>query len=60
MAMAPHWRWCTTCDRPKPPLSHHCSICNKCVLKMVSAGCTCSTRWDGMGWDGVTGILWMG
>lgn len=28
------WRWCHKCDRPKPPLSHHCSICETCVLKM--------------------------
>ena len=28
------WRWCKKCDLPKPPLSHHCSICNRCVLHM--------------------------
>lgn len=38
MAMDPHWRWCSACDRPKPPLAHHCSICDKCVLKMVREG----------------------
>jgi palmitoyltransferase len=34
LSMTTSWRWYNTCDRAKPPLSHHCSICNKCVLKM--------------------------
>lgn len=25
---------CKKCDSPKPPRTHHCSVCNKCVLKM--------------------------
>lgn len=25
---------CKKCISPKPPRAHHCSICNKCVLKM--------------------------
>lgn len=25
---------CKKCLTPKPPRTHHCSICNKCVLKM--------------------------
>ena len=26
----PHtWRYCQTCDRIKPPRTHHCSICGK-------------------------------
>ncbi|XP_064631480.1 palmitoyltransferase ZDHHC16-like [Lineus longissimus] len=25
---------CKKCIAPKPPRAHHCSICNKCVLKM--------------------------
>ena len=25
---------CKKCISPKPPRSHHCSVCNKCVLKM--------------------------
>ncbi|CAC5426412.1 Coiled-coil domain-containing protein 186,Palmitoyltransferase ZDHHC16,Palmitoyltransferase ZDHHC16A [Mytilus coruscus] len=25
---------CKKCISPKPPRTHHCSICNKCVLKM--------------------------
>ena len=25
---------CDRCEMPKPPRSHHCSICGKCVLKM--------------------------
>jgi len=25
---------CKKCIAPKPPRSHHCSICNKCILKM--------------------------
>jgi len=27
-------RWCRKCWEPKPERAHHCSICNKCVLKM--------------------------
>ncbi|PNH06833.1 putative ZDHHC-type palmitoyltransferase 4 [Tetrabaena socialis] len=34
LAMNFDWRWCRKCNRPKPPLSHHCSICRRCVLKM--------------------------
>lgn len=29
LAMTYDWRWCRKCNRGKPPLSHHCSICNK-------------------------------
>ena len=25
---------CKKCFKPKPPRTHHCSICNTCVLKM--------------------------
>uniref|UniRef100_A0A4D5RZQ9 Palmitoyltransferase n=1 Tax=Ixodes scapularis TaxID=6945 RepID=A0A4D5RZQ9_IXOSC len=25
---------CKKCIAPKPPRTHHCSICNRCVLKM--------------------------
>jgi len=25
---------CKKCNKPKPPRTHHCSICKKCVLKM--------------------------
>lgn len=25
---------CKKCISPKPPRTHHCSVCNKCVLKM--------------------------
>ncbi|XP_011500193.1 PREDICTED: probable palmitoyltransferase ZDHHC16 [Ceratosolen solmsi marchali] len=25
---------CKKCIKPKPPRTHHCSICNKCILKM--------------------------
>ena len=27
-------RWCFKCQAPKPPRSHHCALCGKCVLKM--------------------------
>ncbi|XP_030573604.1 palmitoyltransferase ZDHHC16 [Drosophila novamexicana] len=25
---------CTKCISPKPPRTHHCSVCNRCILKM--------------------------
>lgn len=25
---------CKKCIAPKPPRTHHCSVCAKCVLKM--------------------------
>mmetsp|Transcript_1586 Transcript_1586/g.6943 ORF Transcript_1586/g.6943 Transcript_1586/m.6943 type:complete len:335 (+) Transcript_1586:273-1277(+) len=28
------WRYCETCRNPKPPRTHHCSVCNECVLNM--------------------------
>lgn len=27
-------KFCKTCDAPKPPRTHHCHICKKCVLAM--------------------------
>jgi hypothetical protein len=27
-------KWCKTCQCWKPDRSHHCSICDECVLKM--------------------------
>lgn len=35
-AMGWNWRWCRKCNAPKPPLAHHCSVCQRCVLRMVS------------------------
>jgi hypothetical protein len=29
-----HVPWCRTCDKAKPPRTHHCSLCGTCVLKM--------------------------
>ena len=28
------YRYCKKCEELKPPRSHHCSICNKCYLRM--------------------------
>lgn len=25
---------CKKCISPKPPRTHHCSVCNRCILKM--------------------------
>jgi len=25
---------CSKCQAPKPPRAHHCSICNRCIMKM--------------------------
>ena len=30
---APH-KWCRKCWAPKPERTHHCSVCDRCVLKM--------------------------
>lgn len=27
-------RWCRICLAHKPPRSHHCSYCGRCILKM--------------------------
>ncbi|XP_024370236.1 probable protein S-acyltransferase 15 isoform X5 [Physcomitrium patens] len=27
-------RWCKRCRKPKPPMTHHCHICKRCILKM--------------------------
>ena len=27
-------RFCQKCDRHKPPRSHHCRLCRRCVLRM--------------------------
>eukprot|EP00271_Cylindrocystis_brebissonii_P006976 TRINITY_DN1999_c3_g1_i1.p1 TRINITY_DN1999_c3_g1~~TRINITY_DN1999_c3_g1_i1.p1 ORF type:complete len:419 (+),score=44.77 TRINITY_DN1999_c3_g1_i1:171-1427(+) len=27
-------RWCKRCRKPKPPMTHHCHVCNRCILKM--------------------------
>lgn len=29
-----NYTYCNKCKLPKPQRAHHCSICNKCVLKM--------------------------
>ena len=28
------WKYCFKCKSVRPPRSHHCSICNCCVMKM--------------------------
>lgn len=27
-------RWCKSCQKVKPPMTHHCHICKRCILKM--------------------------
>jgi palmitoyltransferase len=29
-----NYKHCKKCDHPKPPRTHHCSVCRKCILKM--------------------------
>lgn len=33
-SILPETKWCTTCQCWKPDRTHHCSICDECVLKM--------------------------
>jgi len=33
-AAAPLVRFCQKCSAPKPDRSHHCRVCDKCILKM--------------------------
>ena len=33
-SLPPGARWCRKCSNMKPVLSHHCSVCDCCVLKM--------------------------
>eukprot|EP01095_Lingulamoeba_sp_RSL-Kostka_P005548 TRINITY_DN168_c0_g2_i1.p1 TRINITY_DN168_c0_g2~~TRINITY_DN168_c0_g2_i1.p1 ORF type:complete len:315 (+),score=48.72 TRINITY_DN168_c0_g2_i1:43-987(+) len=28
------FKFCRSCKKPKPPRAHHCSVCNRCVLRM--------------------------
>jgi len=28
------WEFCKKCQKPKPPRTHHCNVCERCVLKM--------------------------
>ncbi|KAJ3033790.1 hypothetical protein HDV00_005831 [Rhizophlyctis rosea] len=30
----PYKRFCKKCKAPKPDRTHHCSVCNKCIMKM--------------------------
>jgi len=29
-----HYRFCTQCEMYKPDRTHHCRVCNKCILRM--------------------------
>jgi hypothetical protein len=33
-SILPQTKWCKTCQCWKPDRTHHCSICDECVLKM--------------------------
>ena len=28
-------RYCNRCKSYKPPRAHHCSVCDRCIVKMV-------------------------
>ena len=34
-------RYCQKCRAYKPPRAHHCRVCQRCVLRMVSATLSC-------------------
>ncbi|XP_014669671.1 PREDICTED: probable palmitoyltransferase ZDHHC24 isoform X2 [Priapulus caudatus] len=31
--LKPEWRYCYECEQNSPPRSHHCSLCNTCILR---------------------------
>ena len=31
-------RYCQKCCKPKPPRTHHCKVCKRCVLRYESEG----------------------
>ena len=31
---AVQFKWCYRCNKIKPPRTHHCSLCERCVLRM--------------------------
>lgn len=28
-----YWKYCTTCERYRPPRAHHCKLCETCILR---------------------------
>ncbi len=45
-------KYCRRCNAFKPPRAHHCSICRRCVVKMVRE---CPRWWDDGGVRGSVG-----
>ncbi|WIA39341.1 hypothetical protein OEZ86_005453 [Tetradesmus obliquus] len=75
-AMTFEWRWRGTCNGPKPPMCHHCSMCGRCVLRMdhhcpFTANCVGAANYHhfflftlwltlGCGYTSITSCLWHG
>ena len=50
-------KYCRRCNAFKPPRAHHCSICRRCIIKMVGGACVCSDEHVDMGGARGGGVL---